>query len=65
MHIMNKALFESFFEVVRHDMSKEEAEEYVVMLEKYHSAGWDIIYKEGCGLKKENKQTAIVLLCIC
>ena len=29
MHIMNKALFESFFEVVRHDMSKEEAEEYV------------------------------------
>ena len=29
-------------------MSKEEAEEYVVMLEKYHSAGWDIIYKEGC-----------------
>ena len=36
MHIMNKALFE------------EEAEEYVVMLEKYHSAGWDIIYKEGC-----------------
>lgn len=48
MHIMNKALFESFFEVVRHDMSKEEATEYVVMLEKYHSAGWDIIYKEGC-----------------
>ena len=48
MHIMNKALFESFFEVVRHDMSKEEAEEYVVMLEKYHSTGWDIIYKEGC-----------------
>lgn len=44
----DKALFESFFEVVRHDMSKEEAEEYVVMLEKYHSAGWDIIYKEGC-----------------
>lgn len=25
MHIMNKALFESFFEVIRHDMSKEEA----------------------------------------
>lgn len=48
MHIMNKALFESFFEVVRHDMCKEDAMEYVVMLEKYHSAGWDIIYKEGC-----------------
>ena len=41
MHIMNKALFESFFEVIRHDMSKEEALEYVVMLEKYHNAGWN------------------------
>lgn len=29
-------------------LDEEEAEEYVVMLEKYHSAGWDIIYKEGC-----------------
>lgn len=46
MHIMNKALFESFFEVIRHDMSKEEALEYVAMLEKYHSAGWNIIYQE-------------------
>lgn len=41
MHIMNKALFESFFEVVRHNMSKEEARRYICMLEKYHSAGWD------------------------
>lgn len=46
MHIMNKALFESFFEVVRHDMSKEEALEYVDMLEQYHSAGWTIIYQQ-------------------
>lgn len=46
MHIMNKAFFESFFEVVRHDMSKEDALEYVNMLEKYHSAGWDVIYKQ-------------------
>lgn len=48
MHIMNKALFESFFEVIRHNMSKEDAMEYVVMLEKYHSAGWDVVYKECC-----------------
>ena len=48
MHIMNKALFESFFEVIRHDMSKEDALEYVEMLEKYHSAGWEIIYGECC-----------------
>lgn len=46
MHIMNKALFESFFEVVRHDMSKEDATEYVQMLEEYHSAGWSIIYQK-------------------
>lgn len=48
MHIMNKALFESFFEVIRHGMSKEDALEYVVMLEKYHGAGWDAIYREYC-----------------
>lgn len=46
MHIMNKALFESFFEVIRHGMSKAEAVEYIDMLEKYHSAGWNIIYQE-------------------
>lgn len=46
MHIMNKALFESFFEVIRHHMSKEDAMEYIDMLGKYHSAGWDVIYKE-------------------
>ena len=46
MHIMNKALFESFFEVVRHNMSKEEARRYICMLEKYHSAGWEHIYSE-------------------
>ncbi len=48
MHIMNKALFESFFEIVRHNMSKEEAVAYAIMLETYHSAGWEIIYKENC-----------------
>ena len=48
MHIMNKALFESFFEVIRHGMSKEDALEYVVMLEKYHGAGWNAIYREYC-----------------
>lgn len=71
MHIMNKALFESFFEVVRHDMSKEEAEEYVVMLENITAPDGTLYTKKAVnhrciiGLKKENKQTAIVLLCIC
>lgn len=44
LHIMNKALFESFFEVVRHNMTKPEAERYIRLLEKYHSAGWSVIY---------------------
>ena len=46
MHIMNTALFESFFEVVRHNMSKEEAMEYIDLLEKYHCAGWSVLYDE-------------------
>ncbi len=48
MHIMNKSVFESFFEVVRHEMSREEALEYVTMLEKYRNAGWEAIYEEYC-----------------
>lgn len=46
MHIMNKSLFESFFEVIRHKMDKETAMEYVVMLERYHDAGWAVIYDD-------------------
>ncbi|MDO4383407.1 MAG: TetR/AcrR family transcriptional regulator [Eubacteriales bacterium] len=48
MHIMNKSVFESFFEVIRHEMSWEEAIEYVTMLEKYRNAGWEAIYAEYC-----------------
>ena len=55
MHIMNKALFESFFEVIRHNMSKEEAMEYVEMLEQYHSAGWAIIYKQYYDARDKSK----------
>ena len=45
-HIMNKALFESFFEVVRHNMPKDEALRYIDMLAKYHCAGWRVIYEK-------------------
>lgn len=44
-HIMNKALFESYFEVVRHKMPKEKAVSYIRMLEQYHYAGWDSIFR--------------------
>lgn len=46
MHIMNKAFFESFFEVIRHNISKEEAMEYMQLLEKYHIASWNIVYEQ-------------------
>lgn len=44
-HIMNKALFESYFEVVRHKMPKEKAVPYIRMLEQYHYAGWNSIFR--------------------
>lgn len=43
IHIMTTALFESAFEVVRHKMPREKAEDYVKMLEKYHYGGWNAI----------------------
>lgn len=44
MHMVTTAYMESLFEVVRHDMTKEEAKRYVGMLEKYHMAGYDTIF---------------------
>lgn len=46
LHIVNKAFFESFFEVIRHNMSREEAKEYIRMLGTYRSAGWNAVYDE-------------------
>ena len=43
IHIMTTALFESAFEVVRHRMPREKAENYIKMLEKYHYGGWNEI----------------------
>lgn len=44
VHIMNTALFESMFEVIRHKMTREKAKKYVRMLERYHYAGWNTIF---------------------
>lgn len=52
-HIMNKALFESFFEVVRHNMPKDEALRYIDMLAKYHCAGWRVIYEKDWNIKRK------------
>lgn len=44
IHIMTRAMFESMFEVVRHNMKKEKARKYLRMLEEYHYGGWNTIY---------------------
>ena len=47
VHIMVTSLFESFFEIIRHRMSKQNALKYADMLTKYPAAGWNTIF-EGC-----------------
>lgn len=44
VHIITTAYFQSFFEVIRHNMSKEDAKRYIEMLGKYHLAGFDTIF---------------------
>lgn len=45
IHIMTKAMFESMFEVVRHNMPKEQAIKYIQMVFKFHQGGWGTILK--------------------
>lgn len=45
LHIVTTAYFDSIFEVVRHDMKKDEAKHYIKMLRKYHMAGFDTIFE--------------------
>ena len=42
-HIIASSLFNGMFEVVRHDLSKEDALIYIRDLENFFKAGWDII----------------------
>lgn len=44
LHIVTTSYFEGVFEVIRHDMSREEAKNYVLMLGKYHRAGFSAIF---------------------
>lgn len=39
-HIMTTSYFQGIFEVVRHEMGREEAKRYVAMMGKYHHAGF-------------------------
>lgn len=45
-HMMVTAYFEGIFEVVRHEMGREDAKKYVAMMGKYHHAGFLAIVGE-------------------
>ena len=45
-HIVMTSYFEGIFEVIRHNISREDAKKYVSMLGKYHHAGFLAITKE-------------------
>lgn len=44
LHIITSAYFNALFEVVRHQMSKEAAGRYFLLLQKYHMRGFDTIF---------------------
>jgi AcrR family transcriptional regulator len=44
VHMITTAYFESFFEVIRHNMEKEEAKKYIRVLGKYHMEGFKAIF---------------------
>lgn len=45
-HMVVTSYFEGIFEVIRHNISREDAKKYIVMLGKYHHAGFRAITKE-------------------
>lgn len=47
MHIVATAYFEGVFEVVRHKMDRETAEEYLEQLQRYHVAGFNALFYSG------------------
>lgn len=44
LHIVTTSRFESIFEVIRHGMSREEAKEYIELLNRYHRTGFLAIF---------------------
>lgn len=41
IHMVASGLFSGVFETIVHDMPKAEAEEYVLQLKRFHTAGWE------------------------
>ncbi len=44
IHMVTTAYFESFFEVVRHNVEKEKAKRYIKVLGQYHLAGFKSVF---------------------
>lgn len=44
LHIVTNGYFNALFEVIRHDMTKDEARNYLKMLQEYHMRGFDSIF---------------------
>lgn len=42
-HMLSSALFNGMFEVVAHDLSKEDALHYIGQLQRFFNAGWDVL----------------------
>lgn len=46
LHIVTTSRFESIFEIIRHGMSLEEAQEYIGLLSRYHRTGFLAVFGE-------------------
>lgn len=44
LHIVTTSRFESIFEIIRHGMSRDEAQEYIALLSKYHRSGFLAVF---------------------
>ena len=46
-HMLSVAFYSGFFEIIVHDMKKEEAQKYIEKLRKFYTTGWETIFNEG------------------
>ena len=44
LHMVTTSHFEGIFEVLRHNMSREEAKKYVKLLGRYHHTGFEAVF---------------------
>ncbi len=44
LHIVTTSRFESIFEIIRHGMSRDEAQKYIALLSKYHRSGFLAVF---------------------